>query len=233
MGNVQEISSLEEYISIVKGKERGTFYRGISRNSYELIPSLGRLKDKYSQEEILKYEDSAFRIFKSQVILYGDYLKYNDLCLLLLAQHHGLPTRLMDWSLNPLVALFFSVKNESPESSAVYILKQEISSHFINDDADCKNIIGKIYKTSIMIKDTFECYLGKYTTPRMQAQNGIFTLHYNPFEPIKECFVEKIIIKKEERSTIYKQLEILGIHEHSLFPSIDGLATWIKRTHLS
>lgn len=235
MDSLREISSLEEYISIVKDIERGTFYRGVSRDSYKLIPSLGRLTHSRSQKDILEYEDKAFRIFKSQVIIYGDYSKFNDLCLLLLAQHHGLPTRLMDWTLNPLVALFFSVKQNYDDNPAVYILKYK---NFIDDNADCNNIIGYKNKTNTevicnKIKNTFKCYLGKYNTPRMQAQNGIFTLHYNPFEPIKENFFEKIIIKKEQRHTIYQQLEILGIHEHSLFPSVDGLATWIKRTHLS
>lgn len=230
MDSVQEVSLLEEYISIVKDKERGTFYRGVSRDTYELIPSLGRLsRDK---KKVLECEYKAFRVFKSQVIIYGDYSKFNDLSLLLLAQHHGLPTRLMDWSLNPLVALFFSVKNTNKENSAVYILKKEISDKgFIDDDIDCKGVLGKICE--IENGNTFKCYLGKYNTPRIQAQSGIFTLHYDPFKPIQENCVEKIIIKNEHRSKIYRQLEILGIHEHSLFPSVDGLAAWIKRTHLS
>ncbi len=226
-----EASSVHEYVKIVEGNKPIQFYRGVSKSSYSLLSSLGRLKHIHSNSNILVFERDALYKFKTQVMSYGSYSHISILDLLLLAQHHGLPTRLMDWTTNPLVALFFSVRNlDKSEDGCVYILKSDRKAldNYISD-----NIIGNNnYDNFCGEKRPFVLCIGNSITPRVNAQSGVFTVHYKPFKVIDESFIDKkIIILKENKINIYSSLEKLGVHEHSLFPSLEGLATWVRRIH--
>ena len=127
------INSFEDFHDKVASWPSQTryYFRGMSRSHYELYPSLGRGNGDrtgyYDEKRLIKE-------FRNQAITYLDKVPNNDWEWLALAQHHGLPTRLLDWTTNPLVALYFAVKDNidlefekasRPEydgSSAVYFL---------------------------------------------------------------------------------------------------------------
>ncbi len=72
-------------------------YRGLSKISHELVPKIGRYKVFKDSGDTLKEEKTMLRLLKQQAIRFIHFTPANDWEWLAIAQHHGIPTRLMDW----------------------------------------------------------------------------------------------------------------------------------------
>jgi hypothetical protein len=93
-------------------------YRGVCDARHKLLPKVGRLKN-YSKTT----ENQILLLFKQYAFPYLEYDLNSDWEWLATAQHHGLPTRLLDWTNNPLVAAFFAGENEEQKTdAAIYVL---------------------------------------------------------------------------------------------------------------
>jgi len=207
-----EISSVSDLHKLLEQfGERTAVFRGVERFEYDLIPSIGRRKPRYAKDAF-RMERQMFRLFQERAIPYLTSRPRNDWEWLAIAQHHGLPTRLLDWSANPLVALFFAVQNETRSDRALYMLSE----------------IGFAGRRENPFEiDSILKVRPPHVSPRIVAQSALFTVHPEPTRPFKSPRVQKILIPGERCRALKSELERLGVSRGSLFPDLDGLAAHI------
>jgi hypothetical protein len=200
------------------------YFRGVSRSAYELIPSFGRSQDKtgyYSERRILAE-------FKNQALGYLDKVPTNDWGWMALAQHHGLPTRLLDWTTNPLVAAYFAVRDEinletekrqgRDGSSAIYFMIYKPAPLDITTLPDPLDY------------DQHGVFWPPHGTPRIKAQSGVLTIQPDPAVPFAfGSTLVKYVIAHQDRRVFRSNLNSYGIHDASMFPDLDGLSSHLRK----
>jgi hypothetical protein len=155
--------------------------------------------------------------------MYIDVAPSNQFEWLSLAQHHGLPTRLMDWTYNPLIALFFAVENESNTNAAVY-------SAYPSGGLTLETILNSpegIFNTE---KQAIHLVPDRKHM-RFQNQNGLFTLHPDPRKCNIKNIVTKILIPAGSREEIRWRLRKIGITKAFVYNGLDGLSYDILQAH--
>lgn len=213
------ISSIEDLHKYISGKEPDmtTIFRGVrDSKKHTLIPSLGRGEfAEGGDDSITRNERKMFKWFREAALPYLSFTPRNDWEWLAIAQHHGMPTRLLDWTYNPLVALYFAVEKEHEGDSAIYVYSR-------TETVDVEEIVSPFEVTEVIR------YRPPHISSRIVAQSGLFTVHNEPDKSYEPDDIEKLIVKGEERLNIKKQLYKYGISQKTLFPGLDGLAYDLK-----
>jgi len=234
------VSTLHKYIEFInkeKDKEEKSgnssdfLFRG-QEQDWDLIPKIIRLKLKGKLKDI---ESQIHEEFKRTSMPLSEFPPKDDWEVLALAQHHGLPTRLLDWTYSAFIALWFVVNKTTPEVKderkygVVWLLKTKPSDFKISTDLPFANKDTKIFRPNIISR-------------RISAQSGVFTVHKfienNP--SLKHDVVRfdahsgfkgrliKIKIPHKCFPDLRSKLNIAGINSSTVFPDIDGLCKHLE-----
>lgn len=257
------VRSLGEFVDVVTprepdrqtGRRRDTgVYRGAFDASGPLLTSLDRLGGEERPHAKADLEEHILRNFIRYSRPHLDEARpHNDWELLITAQHHGVPTRLLDWTYSPLVAAFFATRpvTESDEHDrAVWRLDwQRVHRHFtfpplalLIQDLDTLSGASKPFTPWKLFaaKDgrPFACMIEPPSLDsRIVAQAATFTLMSSTAESF-DAFLEsqglgdaltRYKIPAPDVPRVRDQLDLVGIDERRLFPDLDGVASAIQR----
>ncbi len=220
---VYSVKSVSEYVELTTWftMDGRIIFRGQTEDN-PLVPSVGR---NLRKSRFLQEEKEIFEEFKRESIPYVNSNLRNDWQWLSIAQHNGLPTRLLDWTKNPLVALWFAVKDPAIDNKPCIVW-----AYFYN-----KNAIVDYHTDPFCIDKTY-VYFPEFVSPFIQAQLGAFTIHHkqdNKFVPLEEINNSDLLLKKIEISSEFitsarYHLFRLGISPASLYPGLLGIAEKIS-----
>ncbi len=201
-------------------RDQAFLYRGVSDSCYELIPSIGRDNVRRPPSNVVEWEQSVFSDFKQKAHAYVTRLPRNDWEWLALAQHHHFVTRLLDWTRNFYVALYFACQNRERDGAVYYIDSREFGPATTGQDEVSPFEIG-----------TDRIFMPPSLSPRITAQHALFTCHRHPTQVVGEgLHVHKWLVPQQKKLEYQWRLFQSGVSAFSLFPGLDGLAeefNWI------
>lgn len=242
------ISEVENHVSVLSDDGCDIpFFRGHSDSDWKLLCDLGRKNDTELKKKNL------------ETILYYDFVSRAGAMLgpkdsswdtLFTMQHHGLPTRLPDWSATFAVALYFAVRPyiilanigqsaRVKNPPCIWILNpfklNELangSSEILNpnldmDDTYLEYFVRDSKKFPADILAINPTHMGR----RLSVQRGAFTLHSELYRPLEDRYgtcIKKITLPKRAIRRALSFLLLSGMNEYSLFPDLDGLARFLR-----
>jgi hypothetical protein len=224
-------------------------YRGMPNWENDLRSSLMRLAGATDVSQLEGHLLRNFRKYARAESAAGDSV-WNWLAL---AAHHSLPTRLLDWTYSPFVALHFATADLSQYNDDAVIwcvnhgetnrrlpkqlrkqLDREGSNVFTVDMLnDVARTLGALEK---LAKESFVVFLEPPSLDeRIVNQFALFSVMSTPTEPLDSWLIShpdvsrQIIIPASLKWEVRDKIDQAGITERMLFPGLDGLTAWLAR----
>ena len=250
-----DVEATKEDIGFRENEE--CFYRGHTQTNFNLQPGLYRGANIFQK-------DIPFSIWNKECDLFYEFrakakeLHNQDLCdwdILFFMQHHGVKTRLLDWTESLAVAIYFSLLNYDPAKSnpCIWIMNPYKLNEKYHGSRDLFDPLllkyydnyeeeGESYGELILYSEPYNVFqwdepIGLYPVrraDRLTTQSGYFTVHGNDSRPIEyivpasKNICKKVELPKNAIDGAFAFLEHAGINQFTLFPDMDGLSKYLN-----
>lgn len=260
--------TVEEALGDAKARHRSAsytsnWYRGHGcADQYRLLPTLYRHPRERNIENLLNMERSMLDEFSRQSVLHPPEIAHGTLnerfARLFYVQHYGVPTRLLDWTSNPFIALYFALTDDQnrrrQEGAAIWVLDpvswnnkamEELTwgnrGPALPEDQELKSYYPLPLYTAADIKQMYEYPVatrGIANNARMFAQKGTFTVFGKRRDTIEDIYERKdfpadcllkVLVPHGKIAPMLGALTSIGYTDSVSYPDLHGLALEIKR----
>lgn len=256
------ILTLQEFTQFIEmsspNHSDSLWYRGCGRSSYDLVPSLYRHPTIHGIEQLLELESKILDRFKQRSVPYLNRTIEGDLDYLFLMQHCGVPTRLLDWTENPFIALFFALTSAPfvvsegnctfAEDAAVWVLNPNpwniralehlsFAGGILSPSDKKMDGYAPTSESSLMKSEPIAIF-GPHNSARIVAQRGVFTIFGKNRESMNGIYtrlnfpqdsLQKLIVPSGKIDGLLQSILSIGFTDSVVFPDLDGLARETKR----
>lgn len=246
VGNVSElVAAVVEIRDVADG--RRLWFRGMECEMYSLMPSL--MRNRVSMPDVFEVEKRLLARYRQQSLPYWPAgYGQTDWEHLFSMQHHGVPTRLLDWSENLMVAAFFAVRGNcghDPSTSAVWCIDPVAWNGSVPHLADLNlGVLTTVdeglesyapEKGRLLQRHKMPVALyGTHNSARIVAQRGTFTIAGDELDPL-ENYANKsdapILWKirlDAGRESLLAELDAVGLTETMIYPDLLALGRELR-----
>jgi hypothetical protein len=237
-----EVSALGDYVAVfakMTGGGSPYWFRGHADIRYHLAPSALRFKDQSKRQCALNILADFKRL--TELKLHKPPASHEELRWIQLAQHYGLPTRLLDWTLNPAVALYFACHDPSVDGAVISLNPLDLSCpsgpktrrHILDPNKDGKSIqpylaLGPHERSrglrTIALHPT-------WNSERITQQQGAFTFHGSRSFELTSRQAPSLTflpLLRQHKRRLLAELDCIGVSEMSLFPEPAHICNYLK-----
>jgi hypothetical protein len=225
-----DLTKLVEHFSYYNGHD--WLFRGVTSVEHGLVPKIGRPKTRKlkkvqgsTERKPVPYrledERAVLSMFRQQARAHLQSVPQSNLEWLAIAQHFGLPTRLLDWTDSLLVAAWFAVEEAGAKEvdSAIWVTRG-VRTVSLDEPGDPLSYLDPAI------------YRPPHISPRIAAQGSVLMICPDPTQEVAPPFSAKIVIERKVEFTLKKRLNACGINRRHLFPDLAGLTehlAWIYK----
>jgi FRG domain len=244
--HITSVQALLQVLGPVTADGREIWYRGHRDSTWRLEASAFRVA------KLRENERAMLARFRQEAAAAGQQFAFDEWGWIAFAQHHALPTRLLDWSQSPLVALFFACERGSGDSAAVepdgelfLLFPTDLNEEAGDADGGHPRLLSDSdakLKDYLPGRDTDSRWNARAVVApllfdRIRFQTGTFTVTQVPTlaaeqEPLRSArSLQSFIVPGGSKRELREQLEILGFNEVSIYRDLDRIAQRIKASH--
>ncbi len=233
-----------------------TWYRGVGSTLHSLTPSIFRHPKEKKIESIHEIENRLAAVFEQRSPPFVNQDFKNVWEKMFFMQHYGIPTRLLDWTESPFIALYFALTacargaNGKPKDDAAFWMLDPVAWNkgalsdisFKGGVLDPNQEQVKAYGPTAGLEERKNLPVmiyGTHNSPRIVAQRGMFALFGKSVKSMEQSYVDgefaanslqKVVVKKEIRDLVAHSLFRKGISDSTIYPDLHGLSLELKRT---
>jgi len=260
---VVELDSISQFTELVQAgitrAGRSLWYRGCCDHAHSLVPSLYRHPTIREAPKLIELETKILSRFKQRSVPYQSRPLTTPWEHLFFMQHFGIPTRLLDWTENPYVGLYFALCGKpdryvagAPEydsDAAMWVLDPVAWNRKALEDiawvgevlvpGDDAPLSGyEPFQLPTMVRTHPVAIYGTHNSYRIVAQRGVFVIFGKSLLSMEETYQNlkfpgdtllKVSISRTKIGGLMKALSEIGITDSVVFPDLDGLAKETKR----
>lgn len=211
-----DLAKLVEFFSQWNGID--WLFRGVASRGHKLIPKVGRPMRKKKKNGPMPYRPSdelaIFKQFHDVSMPFLTRPPSTEIEWLALAQHHGLPTRFLDWTESLLVAAWFAVSDHESNygrTPTIWVVRDV--PHVKDVERDDPFAINEP-----------RSFRPPHLSARIAAQSSVLTIHGHPTKPFSHPAMWQFTIQPRILFKLKKRIDACGINERMLFPGLDGIA---------